>query len=221
MILVLLGPPGAGKGTQAKTLAKELKLPHISTGDILRQNVSSSTDLGMQAKDFMDKGLLVPDALVTKMLTQRFSQPDVRNGFILDGYPRNLNQAKTLEDILKQRKMFINIVVYLEASANVVIQRLSGRLVCKGCGTNFHATNMPPRVPMTCDNCRGQLYQRNDDKVETIKNRLTVYKNEVKELTMYYHKLKVLHRVNADEEASIVLHKIIQLAQQYDDPNKV
>lgn len=171
MKIVLLGPPGAGKGTQAKVLAKELQILHISTGDLLRQNVSAATVLGKQAKDYMDKGMLVPDELVTQMVNKRLQQDDVKKGFILDGYPRNLSQAKALDVMLEEKGEKIDLVVYLDATAKVILQRLSGRLVCKSCGMNFHVINMPPKTAMVCDNCAGKLYQRSDDNSATIKKR--------------------------------------------------
>lgn len=213
MRIILLGPPGAGKGTQAKTLAKKLNLAHISTGDILRQCVLKNTDLGKKAKEFMDKGALVPDELVSQMLAQRFDQPDTKEGFILDGYPRNINQAKTLEEMLKQRNIEIDLVVYLDTSEPVIIQRLSGRLVCRLCGANFHIKNMPPKKNMVCDNCLGKLYQRTDDQEETIKKRLEIYKNESAEVIQYYAQKNKLYSLSADEEAGIVLNKIIHLLQ--------
>jgi len=221
MRIVLLGPPGAGKGTQAKQLSKKLGLPHISTGDLLRQNVSAGTDLGKQAKDFMNKGLLVPDELVTRMLTERFRQPDLAKGFILDGYPRNLNQAKVLDEILKSMNMGIDLAVDLDSSEPVIIQRLSGRLVCRKCSANFHKTNMPPKVEGVCDICGGELYQRADDKEETIKKRLAVYREEVSALLEYYRRNKLLTTISADDDAGIVLNKIIELARSLDDPHKV
>ena len=221
MRIILLGPPGAGKGTQAKVLAEKLKLTHISTGDILRQNVSKATQLGKQAIEFMNKGMLVPDELVTKMLTQRIEQPDVRQGFILDGFPRNIRQAQTLDDMLKQRNMSIDMVAYLDASEPVIIQRLSGRLVCSACGAIFHAKNMPPKKEMICDNCGKSLYQRTDDRVETIKNRLAVYKKESAGTIQYYEKQKKLHRLDADEETETVINNIIHLTVEYNDSSKV
>jgi adenylate kinase len=211
MRIVLLGPPGAGKGTQAKQLARKLGLPHISTGDILRQNVAGGTFLGKEAKDYMNKGLLVPDELVTKMLSERFKQPDVKNGFILDGYPRNLNQAKVLDGILARMKMKIDLVFDLDCSEPVIIQRLSGRLVCRKCGANFHKTNMPPKKEGVCDNCGGELYQRPDDNVETIKKRLAVYKEEVSALIKYYEDNGLLVRVNSDGQAEVVLEEMVRL----------
>ncbi len=211
MRLILLGPPGAGKGTQAKRLAGELGVPHISTGDILRQNVKEKTSLGKQAKDFMDQGLLVPDELVAKMLMERFAGTDVKKGFILDGYPRNINQAKTLDEMLKKINLDIDLVVYLDTSESVIIQRLTGRLVCSNCQANFHIKNMPPKIKGICDNCGGKLYQRTDDKEETVRARLKVYKKEVASLIQYYEVRQKLSRLSADEEADIVLHKIINL----------
>lgn len=221
MRIVLLGSPGAGKGTQARILAQELKVPHISTGELLRQNVSEGTDLGKKARDFMNKGLLVPDELIKDMLTQRFGKPDVQSGFILDGYPRNINQARTLDDILEGLKMKIDLVIDLEASEGVIIQRLSGRLVCSGCGANFHIKNMPPKKEMTCDNCGGKLYQRSDDKEETVKKRLAVYLQESAGLIKYYQDKKKLHALSADKDPQVVLQEIIQLAEKRDDSLKV
>lgn len=212
MYLVLLGPPGAGKGTQAKRLAERLDLAHISTGDILRQNVKAGTDLGKQAKGIMDKGLLVPDDLVAKMLDERFSNPDIKNGFILDGYPRTLSQAKTLDEILGNKKLAVDLVVYLNTSDAIIIKRLTGRLVCSKCGANFHVTNMPPKAKGLCDSCQSPLYQRSDDNEETVRRRLEVYKNEVASLIEYYTKAEKLHSLNADLDPGIVLEQIIELS---------
>jgi len=214
MYLVLLGPPGAGKGTQAKKLAEKLRLPHISTGDILRQNVKLDTDLGRQAKGIMDKGLLVPDELVAKMLDERFNNPDIKNGFILDGYPRTLAQAHSLDEILKSKKLAVDLVVYLDSSDEVIIKRLSGRLVCSKCGANFHATNMPPKVAGLCDSCQGSLYQRSDDNEITVRKRLEVYKQQVASLIEYYKKAQKLQSLNADLGAQVVLDQIIELSAQ-------
>ncbi|MGA2775094.1 MAG: adenylate kinase [Candidatus Omnitrophota bacterium] len=214
MRIILLGPPGAGKGTQSKKLAEKLNLPHISTGDILRQNVKNGTALGSQAKDYMEKGLLVPDELMAKMLKTRFTQPDINKGFILDGYPRALTQAKTLDEILREKKIGIDLVVYLDTSDAVIIQRLTGRLVCSTCGANFHISNMPPKVKGLCDNCQGSLYQRPDDKEETVRKRIEVYKNEVVSLIKYYRDTGKLHSLSADGDPDIVLNQIIELAKQ-------
>jgi len=214
MKIVLLGPPGAGKGTQAKELAKRLKLAHISTGDLLRQNVSNGTALGKEAQGYMNKGALVPDELVSKMLIERITQPDVKDGFILDGFPRTIAQAETLDTMLREKKMEIDLAVYLDSTEKVIIQRLSGRLVCSKCGANFHITNMPPKVSMVCDVCQGSLYQRSDDKEETIRRRLDVYKKESSPVVQYYETKSKLERINADLEAGVVLDEIIRLAKE-------
>ncbi len=212
MFLVLLGPPGAGKGTQAKCLAEKLSLPHISTGDILRQNVKLDTDLGKQAKGIMDQGLLVPDDLMAKMLDQRFDNADIKKGFILDGYPRTLPQAFRLDEILATKGLAVDLVVYLDTSDAVIIKRLTGRLVCSKCGANFHATNMPPKVKGACDDCGGSLYQRTDDLEVTVRKRLEVYKQQVASLIEYYKKAKKLHSLDADLGAGVVLDQIVELS---------
>lgn len=211
MRIILLGPPGAGKGTQAKQLASKIDLPHISTGDILRKNVSGSTPLGLKAKDFMNKGALVPDELVTQMLSERLKEPDTSKGFILDGYPRTISQAETLDGILKSRSEEIDLVIYLDASDKVIVQRITGRLVCKKCGANFHIKNMPPKRDMICDNCGAELYRRADDNEETIKNRLEVYKKEVSSLIRYYDRRKKLYSISSDGKAEDVLDDMVKL----------
>ena len=211
MILILLGPPGAGKGTQAKVLAQKLKVPHISTGDLLRQNVKENTSFGVEAKKYMEKGELVPDKLVNDMLKNRMGEPDTKDGFILDGYPRNIAQAEILD------KMFGKAdgvhVVYLQTSEPVVIQRLSGRRVCSNCGANFHIKNMPPKNDGTCDICGGKLYQRTDDQENTIKKRLDVYLKETSSLVDYYEKQDKLFRISADDEPEIVINMILDLVK--------
>ncbi len=214
MYIVLLGPPGAGKGTQSKNLAVKLGLPHISTGDILRQNVKDGTELGKQAKGIMDKGLLVPDELVAKMLDERFNNPDIKKGFILDGYPRTLPQAGTLDQIMASKGLSVDLVVYLDSSDKVIIERLGGRLVCSKCGALYHVTNMPPKAKDLCDKCQGALYQRSDDNEVTVSKRLEVYKKEVASLIEYYTKAKKLYRLNADLEAGVVLNQITDLAHK-------
>jgi len=221
MIIILLGPPGAGKGTQAKELAVKIGLPHISTGDILRRNVSGSTELGRKAKDFMNKGVLVPDELVTQMLAERLGESDIKKGFILDGYPRTITQAKALEEILRKQGLNVDKVIYLDASEPVIVQRIIGRLVCKKCGANFHLKNMPPKRDMICDICGSDLYRRADDNEETIKNRLAVYEKEVSSLVLYYEKQKKLYRLLADGQAKSVLEDMIELIEACNDSHKV
>ncbi len=211
MRIILLGPPGAGKGTQAKSLAVKLGLAHISTGDILRQNVAKSTALGAQAKEYMHQGILVPDELVTRMVKDRLSEPDAAKGFILDGYPRNLKQAESLEAMLKELGMNIDFVIDLDVDEKIVIERLSGRLACQGCNANYHIKNMPPKKPMICDNCGQALYQRQDDKEETIKKRLEVYREESRPLIEHFRQENKLQRIYAGDDPEIVLNKIIEL----------
>jgi adenylate kinase len=215
VIIILLGPPGAGKGTQAKVLVEKLKIPHISTGDLLRQNVKNNTPFGIQAKGYMEKGELVPDTLVNDMLLARIKADDTKKGFILDGYPRNIAQAQILEDKLDKRDGVY--VVYLQTSEPVVIQRLSGRRVCTKCGANFHLKNMPPKKEGLCDICGGALYQRPDDREETIKRRLDVYLKETAAVVDYYDKKETLYRISADDDPDIVVDKIIALAK----PNRI
>lgn len=204
MNLILLGPPGAGKGTQAKTLSQSLSLRHLSTGDILREELKIDSALGRQAKRFIEAGELVADNLVTKLIEQEILREKDKKGFILDGFPRNLTQAKSLDEILKRNSLAIDLVIYLDASEATVLQRLTGRRVCKKCSANFHLQNMPPKNDNLCDYCGAELYQRPDDKEETIKNRLKVYLKTTLSLIDYYEKQKKLLKVNADVEADEV-----------------
>lgn len=198
MKLVLLGPPGAGKGTQSVVLSRKYNIPHISTGDILRKAVRSSQPLGIKAKAFMDKGELVPDEIVTGIVIGRLSEPDAKGGFILDGFPRTLKQAQGLNECLKKISSGIDIVIYFETSSKVAIERLSGRRVCKKCGFNYHIKNIPPKKEGACDKCGGELFQRPDDLEETVINRLKVYERETKPLIDYYVKKGFLKKVSGD-----------------------
>ena len=210
MRLILLGPPGVGKGTQAKDLAKKLNLLHICSGDLLRQAVSDGSELGKKAKNFMDKGELVPDSLVNQLIQRRINQTDEKNGFILDGYPRNIQQAIELDKVLLNNQQEIDLVIYLEANEKVIIQRLTGRRLCSRCQANFHLQNMPPKKEGICDYCGGKLYRRVDDKEETIKNRLKVYQQTALSLIDYYRTKNKLQHFLANEEAGIVLKEILE-----------
>lgn len=221
MRIILLGPPGSGKGTQAKALSKALNITHISTGDILREEVKNNTPLGLQAKKYIDSGLLVPDDLVIRMLGARLNGPDIKEGFILDGFPRNIMQAEALDEILKPKKVEIDNVFYLDASEPVIIQRLSGRRICSNCGAIFHIKNMPPKVEGTCDKCNGNIYQRSDDYPETIKNRLKVYLKETAALIDYYKKQKRLHNINADKDAQHLVGDILKITASKHDHSQV
>ena len=201
MRLILFGPPGAGKGTQAKLMRQKLGLPHISTGDILRSEVKNNTDLGRKAQSYMNAGQLVPDVLVTEMIKKRLEGKDVANGFILDGFPRTEAQAQALDRILKNG---IDEAIYLTTSEKVIVQRLTGRRVCPKCGNNYHIVNMPPKKDMLCDQCEVELFQRPDDNEETVKNRLRVYLEESESVLGYYRKQGKLENVSGDLDAEEV-----------------
>jgi len=209
--LVLLGPPGAGKGTQAKVLSKEYKIPHISTGDILREAVKAQTPIGLKAKVYMDKGELVPDEVVIEMVAQRVAKADCEKGFMLDGFPRTAAQARALDATLTKLNRPVDLVLYFKTSVETIIQRLSGRRVCRICGENYHVKNIPPKVAGKCDKDGGELYQRDDDKEETILNRIKVYDNTVPEIIAYYESKKILRTVSGDfdvDEAHDLLSKL-------------
>ena len=198
MRLVLLGPPGAGKGTQAKVLSEEFKIPHISTGDILREAVRDKTAIGNKAKEFMDRGELVPDDIVIEIMGQRLIKPDCQKGFILDGFPRTQAQAKALDETLVRLRCPVDLVIYFKTSIDTIIGRLSGRRVCRDCGANFHVKNIPPKVSDKCDFCGGELYQRDDDKEQTVRKRIEVYERTVPELMHYYELKRNLRTVSGD-----------------------
>ncbi|MBI3252869.1 MAG: adenylate kinase [Candidatus Omnitrophica bacterium] len=200
MRLVLLGPPGAGKGTHAQVLSKEFGVAHVSTGDMLREALKAATPLGLKAKATMEKGLLVPDDVVIALVRERLSGPDAKKGFILDGFPRTPEQARSLDATLRDLDMPLSLVLYFKTSLPVIIRRLSGRRVCGACGKNYHLLNFKPKAEGICDACGGKLVQRPDDREETIENRLKVYEAETTPLIDYYQKLKLLTQVSGDLE---------------------
>jgi len=207
MNIVLLGPPGIGKGTVAVKLSKKLNIPHIATGDMLRENVSKKTELGLKAKSFMDKGGLVPDDLVIEMIKERLQRDDCKNGFILDGFPRTINQAEEISKVVK-----IDKVVNIQASDDVIVDRLSKRKVCEQCGFIYHLEYIKPNREGICDKCDGILYQREDDKTEAVKERLKVYKEKTEPLIKYYKDKNLLADVDGsgtpDEEFELVLEAV-------------
>ena len=188
MRLILLGPPGAGKGTQAKMLNEKFRRPQISTGNILRKSVQEGSELGNRAKIFMNAGKLVPDDVVIGLIRERIIEEDCRDGFILDGFPRTIIQAEKLTETLEGMNLSIDAVVDLEVDTEELVNRLTGRSTCSGCGAMFHKVSCPPLKSGICDSCGGALYQREDDKEETIKKRLEVYKKETAPLKGYYRK---------------------------------
>lgn len=196
MKIVLLGPPGAGKGTQGVVLSRNYRIAHISTGDILREAVKNGTALGLKAKSYMDKGELVPDEVVTGIVAERLDREDAKKGFILDGFPRTLKQGEDLDKELKKIKSSIDMVLYFEIPEKIAIERLTGRRVCKRCGANYHVKNIPPKKEGVCDKCGGELYQRPDDTIDTVKNRLKVYEAQTQPLIEYYTKKGTLKKVS-------------------------
>lgn len=191
MKLILLGPPGAGKGTQADILTDKLSIPAISTGNILRAAVKNGTPIGLKAKEYMDAGKLVPDEVIIGVITERLQETDCAKGFILDGVPRTIPQAEALE----KAGVAFDKVVSLEISDAEIIERMAGRRVCQGCGSPYHIVNIPPKVEGVCDNCSGKLVQRDDDKAEVVADRLTVYHKETAPLKAFYSERKVLCEV--------------------------
>lgn len=193
MNIILLGSPGVGKGTYAEVLAEKLEIPHISTGDLLREIANEDSELGKQVKEIIDKGDLVSDELVLEILKKRLKKEDCNKGFILDGYPRNLKQAEDLKKIAKVDKV-INYV----AKDKVILERLSGRLTCKNCGAIYHIKNMPPKIKGKCDKCQGELYTREDQTEEAIKERLRIYREQTSPLIEHYRKENLLFEIDAN-----------------------
>ncbi len=198
MRLVLLGPPGAGKGTHAKILAEKYHAAHLATGDILRRHIQEKTDLGMRAEDVIESGNLVSDELVNEMVFDELARAGIDRGFILDGYPRTLGQAEALDRFLKRHKAQLDAALNFATSEKVIIDRLSGRRICPRCGANYHARNIPPKKEGICDKCGESLVQRKDDRPETVRHRLETYERETKPLIDYYSKKNCLYQVPGD-----------------------
>ncbi len=209
MNIVFLGAPGAGKGTQAANVAKELSLAHIASGDLFRQALAQGTELGLQAKFYMEKGMLVPDEITIKMVLERISAPDCETGIILDGFPRNLDQAKALDTALTGLAKKIDNAVYIKVAEEELLQRLTGRWICRDCQAPYHEVNSPPRVQGKCDKCGGELYQRADDVTETIKKRLQVYFAETMPLIDYYTRAGKLLEVDGEGNIDGISTRIV------------
>jgi adenylate kinase len=214
MRLVLLGPPGAGKGTHAQVLSKEHKLAHISTGDMLREALRAQTPLGLKAKEYMDKGGLVPDEVVIGIVKERLKKDDAQAGFILDGFPRTVEQAESLDKMLAELKMPLDIALYFKTTVGVIIRRLSGRRVCSKCGRTYHMTNFRPKAEGVCDDCQGPLIQRADDHEDVIAKRLEAYEKQTSPLIAYYDKKKVLAEVSGDLEVEPLNRVLTELFQK-------
>lgn len=205
-LIILLGPPGAGKGTHGASLSKALKLPHISTGDLFRENISKKTDLGISAKSFMEKGLLVPDEIVENMLLKRIEKKDCSKGLILDGFPRNIPQAETLFHYAK--KKYTTVVIHFKIEKNLLLQRITGRLICKKCSFPYHKIFSPPKRPNICDHCSSLLYQRKDDSKEAVKIRLLEYEKKTQPLVKFYKEKNVCFDIDASKAKDEVYKQI-------------
>lgn len=211
MNLVLMGLPGAGKGTQAEQIVEHYGIPHISTGDMFRAAMKEGTELGLQAKSFMDKGELVPDEVTIGIVRERLSKDDCEKGFLLDGFPRTVPQAEALEDILSQLDKQMDYVINIDVDHGILMERLTGRRICKACGATYHLVFNPPAKDGTCDRCDGELYQRADDNAETVQNRLDVNIAQAQPLLDFYETKGYLRNINGQQDIKIVFADINEL----------
>lgn len=208
MKIILMGPPGAGKGTQAEKLVELYQIPHISTGDMFRKAQKDGTELGLKAKSYMEKGQLVPDEVTVGIVKERLAEEDCKDGFLLDGFPRTVQQADALDGILKELNMALDRVINIEVDKSFLVDRLTGRRVCKACGATFHVINKVPKVEGVCDKCGGELYQRNDDKIETVSSRLDVYAAQTAPLIEYYQSKGIMSSIDGSRSMENVLADI-------------
>jgi adenylate kinase len=212
MDFILLGPPGAGKGTQAKLMIDKWDIPQVSTGDILRAAVREGTPLGVEAKGFMDRGELVPDRVVIGIIAERLKEKDAAHGFILDGFPRTIPQAEALQEILDGLGRDIDHVISIEVDDEELVTRLTGRRMCKACGESFHVVFNPPVEEGVCDRCKGELYQRDDDREQTIRQRLSVYSEQTRPLIAYYEKQGKLRRIEGTGSIDNIFSRVVKAA---------
>lgn len=211
MKIVMLGAPGAGKGTQAQMLAKKYDIPHVSTGDIFRMNIKNGTELGLEANKYMDQGLLVPDELTVRILLDRVAKDDCKNGYVLDGFPRTIPQANVLEDALTKLGDKIDYAINVDVPDENIIRRMGGRRACLACGATYHIEHVPPKKEGICDKCGQELVLRDDDKPETVKNRLQVYKEQTQPLIDFYTERGVLHNVDGTKDMNEVFEAIVAI----------
>lgn len=214
MRVVLLGAPGAGKGTLAKDLVKFLNVPHISTGDMFREAVSSGSDLGKQVEQILKTGALVPDEIVNKLVKERLSRQDCKNGFIFDGYPRTVQQALALDGMLKEMDQKLDAVLYLKVNEDVVVKRLTNRRICPRCGKIYNLLSMPPKEDELCDDCKIKLIQRDDDREEVVRNRFRVYNELTAPLIDYYGQKGVLLELDSSTDHEIVVERTLNLLKK-------
>ncbi|WP_456277067.1 adenylate kinase [Bacillus sp. AK128] len=208
MNLILMGLPGAGKGTQAEQIVEQYNIPHISTGDMFRTAIKEGTELGLKAKSFMDQGQLVPDEVTIGIVRERLGKDDCKKGFLLDGFPRTVAQAEALEDLLNQLERTIDYVIHIHVDQGLLMDRLTGRRICKNCGSTYHLVFNPPAVDGVCDKCGGELYQREDDNAETVGNRLEVNTKQMKPLLDFYEGKGYLRTINGEKEIEDVFADI-------------
>ena len=208
MKIVFMGPPGAGKGTQAEKIIENYQIPHISTGDMFRKAIKDQTELGMEAKRYMDQGALVPDHVTIGIVKDRLSESDCKSGFLLDGFPRTVDQAKALDEILTSLDSKIDYVINIDVDLDILKERLTGRRICRSCGATYHMIFNPPAVAGTCDKCGGELYLRKDDNEETVGNRLDVYVSQTKPLLDYYSLAGNLVNINGQQSIDLVFAEI-------------
>ena len=211
MKIIMLGAPGAGKGTQAERITEKYNLPHISTGDIFRANIKAGTELGVKAKAYMDKGQLVPDSLTIDLVMDRISQPDCNGGYILDGFPRTIPQAVSLTNALKERGGSLDFAINVHVPDENIVSRMSGRRACPGCGSTYHLVFAAPKQDGICDKCGSELVLRDDDKPETVKKRLAVYHNQTQPLIRYYGNQKILRTVDGTKDMEDVFQDITNI----------
>ena len=214
MRIVLLGAPGAGKGTQAAFISDSLGLAHVASGDLFRKAQNNGSELGALVRSYMEKGELVPDVVTIRVILERISAPDCAQGFILDGFPRTLEQAKALDEALMERGKAMDVVLYIKVSTEELVKRLSGRWICRNCQTPYHVINSPPRVPGRCDRCGGELYQRPDDAEEAVRNRLRVYSTQTAPLVEYYGGQGKLVEINGGEGVEAVAKEVMAALSQ-------
>jgi len=212
--VIFIGPPGAGKGTQAQALASEWGVPHVATGDMLREAVAAKTPLGLEAKRHMDSGGLVPDEVVIGLVGERLAQPDAKAGVVLDGFPRTVAQAEALDALFARTGFALDRVVYFNVSRDELLRRLTGRRVCRACGRTYHLVSAPPKVADKCDVCGGELYQRVDDREDTVATRLDVYQKQTSPLLEYYRGRNLLAEVAGEGSVSQVAEAIRKAASQ-------